>query len=210
MKFSTFPILIILSMIGCSTFGKITAVKDEFKNTTMVKVTLNQKTKETVGPFSMANPGILEYYREIDPKQNYSPASVKIKIYGNPDDPDISNKAFLGIGGKNYEIVLSEIKGVSVSGVQTSTGTGTTYARTASGGIDYSKPNHNSQVVTTRSYNYKTLSAVITFTKEQELAILNGNSLVFRIYVGTSPYTFELNPDNDLGIVKNFLNTKGN
>ncbi|PJZ48193.1 hypothetical protein CH362_15510 [Leptospira saintgironsiae] len=212
---------------GCLTFrfGHVNIIKDNFKNTHIVKMKLMLLSDEPYIDYFGA-PTSLKYYfffdltREIGPDNKTIPTSIRFSHPGETSDAPISKTGFIKIGEKISPLVIgnSDSQLVTNSSVTTTTSTNSANAGSANanaimnakgGFVDFTKVQQsggtNAQTRTSVStHTHKEQSGMFLLKREDEQAILEGKPFSIRLYMGSYPLTFSFNEENSKHL-KNFL-----
>ncbi len=202
-------IIVFLTLItiiaGCST-GTISIKRDSFKNSSLVTLKLNHSPSE----FNSAR-AEAEYIREFS-ENKITPTIISFRFITNSLAKDIEEKAFIRAGGKTFEVKLTQRS----SGTHTDVSSTTTVNGNSgsSSFVDYTGNLHNNNSeyhseteVSTNSY--KAYEGKIYLTEEIEKTILKSKRILYRVYFGTEPATYDL-WEGDITKIKEFLLTDPN
>ncbi|MGJ4746125.1 hypothetical protein ACQV5M_07185 [Leptospira sp. SA-E8] len=206
-------------------FGHINIIKDNFKNTHIIKMKLMLLSDEPYLDYFGA-PTYLKYYfyfdltREIGPDNKVIPTSIRFSYHGEPGDAPIAKTGFLKIGEKISPLVIgnSDSQLVTNSSVTTTTSTNSSNTGSANanaimnakgGFVDFTKVQQsggtNTQTRTSvHTHTSKEQSGMFLLKREDEQAILEGKPFSIRLYMGSYPLTFSFGEENSKHL-KNFL-----
>ncbi|EMJ99685.1 hypothetical protein LEP1GSC192_1061 [Leptospira sp. B5-022] len=206
-------------------FGHINIIKDDFKNTHIVKMKLLLLSNEPYLDYFGA-PTYLKYYfyfdltREIGPDNKAIPTSIRFSYHGETNDAPIAKTGFLKIGEKISPLVIgnSDSQLVTNSSVTTTTSVNSANIGSANanaimnakgGFVDFTKVQQtggtNTQTRTSvRTHTSKEQSGMFLLKREDEQAILEGKPFSIRLYMGSYPLTFTFDEKNS-NYLKNFL-----
>ncbi|TGK06794.1 hypothetical protein EHO59_01280 [Leptospira semungkisensis] len=222
-------LLVALFAVNCVSFGKVNIVRDDFKNSHIVSMKLQQQTTEGVnGPFGESSwahyYGLFDLSREIGADNKSVPTVIRFNIHVGKDDSAVEKTGFIKIGDKTNPLIVANVASQLVTNFSTTTTTTNTTSpgfssnnsNNASGHksafVDYTKTNsnssHSSQTKTqTSSHTHKELTGTFLLKKEDEQAILSTNQFTVRLYSGAQPLTFQFDEEN-VNYLKNFLIAK--
>lgn len=179
--------LFLIPLILVSCMGRIKVVKDDFKNASVVTMTLKESSKESMikgGGYATCT-----YSKEIQ-NNKVSPIMVGVHIMKvrNPfaGNQDLIQKGIIKVDDQAFDITLGETSAVNVTTISSQ-------PNYATGGTQISSSQHE-------EWNTK-----FVFPKQMDQAIVNGNKVSLRMYFGTSPITFDLNVKK----IKEFINATG-
>ncbi|MEI1276978.1 hypothetical protein V6Z05_01515 [Leptospira venezuelensis] len=226
----SFFVLALLSE-GCLTFGfrfgQVNIIKDDIKNTHIVKMKLMLKSKENVLDYFGALSSYHYYFyfdftRELGPNDKILLTSVRFVYHGSPSDPAIEKTGFLKIGEKVVPLVIGNSANQLVTNTSVTTTTSTNFANTGSdntnaimnakgGFVDFTKVQPsgsgrgNTQTRTSiSSHTSKDQTGMFLLRREDEQAILEGKPFSIRLYLGAYPLTFSFDEENSKHL-ENFL-----
>ncbi|TGK02780.1 hypothetical protein EHQ53_12580 [Leptospira langatensis] len=218
-----------LFAVNCASFGKVNIVRDDFKNSHIVSMKLQQQTSEGVStPFGEASwahyYAVFDFSREIGADNKAIPSIVRFNIHVETEDSSLEKTGFIKIGDKTNPLIIANANSQMVTSFSstttttssTSPGFSSSSSNNASTGhksafVDFTKTNnsiHSSQTKTqTASHTHKELTGTFLLKKEDEQAILGTNQFTIRVYSGSKPLTFQFDEEN-IGYIKNFLVAK--
>ncbi|TGL33969.1 hypothetical protein EHQ52_05405 [Leptospira koniambonensis] len=214
---------------GCLTFrfGHVNIIKDDFRNTHIIKMKLLMLSNEPYLDYFGA-PTSLKYYfyfdltREIGPDNKVIPTSIRFSYHGATGDAPIAKTGFLKIGDKISPLIIGNSDSQLVTNTSVTTTTSTNFANTGSdntnaimnakgGFVDFTKVQSsgsgrgNTQTRTSvSSHTGKEQSGMFLLKREDEQAILEGKPFSIRLYMGSYPLTFSFDQENSKHL-KNFL-----
>lgn len=213
---------------GCLSFrfGQINIIKDDIKNTHIVKMKLALLSKENLLDYFGAVTSFHYYFyfdftRELGSDNKIILTSVRFIYHGGTDDPPIEKTGFLKIGEKVVPIVIGNSANQLVTNTSVTT-TSTNFANTGSdnanaimnakgGFVDFTKVQSsgssrgNTQTRTSvRTHTGKEQSGMFLLKREDEQAILEGKPFSIRLYMGSYPLTFSFDEKNS-NYLRNFL-----
>ena len=177
---------------GCAT-GQIEVVKDDFKNTSMVKMELEYSAKSYT---SMAN---AVYTREFAAGKK-GPVVVHYTFTTDAEYPNLESKCIFKIGDKTFDAAFGDISGeihTEISQQKT-----TTYQANDEGFVDFTKG--NTAVTGISASSDKVFRAKLELSAAAEKEILAASKISMRIYFGTNDSTYEID-GSDLQKIKNFI-----
>ncbi|MGJ4746126.1 hypothetical protein ACQV5M_07190 [Leptospira sp. SA-E8] len=195
--------LLLISFVGCNTFGTVKITKDSFKDAHIVNLKLRLKSTEPVlgAPFDSA---LTKYFAEMDftreiGKEKIVPTAVRFKILASPQNTLIERSGFLKIGEKSTPLAFGNVSAQVVTEVTT-----TTTNTPSNSNTSFGSGKLNTKVDTNVR---KELTGTFLLKKEDEEAILKANDFVVRFYSGSEPITIPVTED-DLAKFKEYLNAK--
>lgn len=220
-------LVLIFLLEGCLTFrfGHVNIIKDDFKNTHIVKMKLLLLSNEPYLDYFGA-PTSLKYYfyfdltREIGPDNKVVPTSVRFSYHGETGDAPIAKTGFLKIGEKISSLVIGNSDSQLITNTSVTTTTSVNSANTGSananaimnakgGFVDFTKVQQsggtNTQTRTSvHTHTAKEQTGMFLLKREDEQAILEGKPFSIRLYMGSYPLTFSFDEKNS-NYLKNFL-----
>ena len=179
-------ILLPLYLVGCSSYGVITAKYDSFQDATVVKMKLEHSAIDGDRTLDA------DYVNVI--KNNTSEIKMKVTTSASAKEKEFQEKAFFSVDGKKFEVLIQNRKLTSQVRVEE-------HYQNNDGYVDYTKPTGS----TSKTYNY--LNGELKVSNNIADAIKKGKEILFRVYVDDNPITFKINESNKLKLVE-FLNTK--
>jgi hypothetical protein len=179
-------LIALATLTACSSFGKVTVTKDEFKGSTIVQLKLRHKSKEDFGIFSY-NIAEVTYVREIAANATES-LKFQVKSAYLPIEGgfNLDEGGFLKVDDRQIDIKLEN------RGNHTQTQTTS------------SKKKDDEEVKTT-TINYAT--GDIQIDPKLIPAISDAKSLALRLYYKSKSLTFIFDED-DIAKLKEFLAAK--
>ncbi len=161
----------VLSLTVCSSLGKITATRDEFKNTTVVAVDLEESEMNTSGISVVTN-----FSRIIDDKGTET-MNMRVNIALGVGVAPLKEQVFLKIDETKFELPLSErvIRAMTRTTAMPIAGTNQTQVMTQS---------------------WEVHSGLVNFSGDALKGLQNGSSLLLRAYTGEKPLDFKFSPKN--------------
>ena len=186
MKFHKISLLLTFFIVGCVTYGTISAKYDSFQNATIVKMKLNHPAVEGYRSLETTYVNII--------KNNKSNIKMKIMTNAGLNETEMQEKAFFSVDGKKIEVKLTNRKLSSI--------TQTTQHYESKGAYkDYTKPTGS----TSQTVNF--LNGELKLSNEIANNLKSGKNILIRIYVNEDPLTFKFTEGDRKNFIK-FLNTK--
>ncbi|PJZ25868.1 hypothetical protein CH352_01415 [Leptospira hartskeerlii] len=205
-------LLLFAILTGCSTYGKVIIIKDDFKKSHIVTMKMRQISEEGIGDTWVRYETIFDFSREIgNAKVNSSVA--RFTVIAAADSYPLERSGFLRIGTKDSTLVLGNLDARAVTTYNTDVTTTTTTKNNSSGlsssTSSFGKgPSTETKTSTsTSSRTHKELTGTFLLTKEQELELLASKYFAIRLYSGALPITIPFVED-DLEALKKFLRAK--
>jgi hypothetical protein len=183
--------LCLCSMIGCAS-GQIEVVKDDFRNTSLVKMELDHRAGIRVK-------GNAIYTREFSAGKG-GPVIVNYAFTASANAANLEQKCMIKAGEKVFEASFADISGevhTEISQQKT-----TTYTADDTGFVDFTKG--STAVTGISAHSNKVFRSKLQFPDAAEKEILASNKLSLRIYFGTETSTFEID-GSDLQSIKDFI-----
>lgn len=197
--------LLLISFVGCNTFGTVKITKDSFKDTHVVNLKLRLKSTEPMlgAPFDSA---LTKYFAEMDftreiGKEKIVPTAVRFKILASPQNNLIERSGFLKIGDKSIPLAFGNVSAQVITEVTT---TSTTSNASSNSNSSFGSGKLNTKVDTDVR---KELTGTFLLKKEDEDAILKANDFIVRFYSGSEPITIPVT-EEDLEKFKEYLKAK--
>jgi hypothetical protein len=180
-------------LAGCAT-GQVEVVKDDFKNTSMVKMELNHTT-------FMSGIAKAVYTREFS-ASNKGPVIINYAFNTTVNSANLESKCILKADDTTYDMVFGAITGEVQTEIHQNAMAGQ-QAKPAvnnSGFVDYSKPAGGEISTTSR----KIFRSKLALSEAAEKGILSAKKIALRIYYGTEAVTFTAE-GSDLQCIKDFI-----
>lgn len=183
-----FSIFILLLLgTGCSSSGKITIQKDDFKKTISITMTYPHNSVEKKEKSSKSYRSMTSYSREIK-DQRKGPATITFVIEAPESLDTIKKEGFVRVNRNTFPLVFSDIS----TELKTTT--------TAS------MKTRNKTTAKSVTRQWKILRGTATLPLKVEEEILRAKVFAYRLYVDKKPITFIVKRD-DLKKIREFLNT---
>lgn len=178
-------LIAIFGISGCSIsdLGKITIVDDEIDNSKIVILRVVYKSSDK----GMSNyRGLVTYSKKIKENEPVITA-VNFKINTDPKEIILAPKSYLVTDERKYELMLAGIASKMES-----------YTETDSFFLD--------DRVNVRTYTAYIMEGNLNLSPDMTDQIKASTSLIFRLYLGTRPLTFEISKQ-DLDRLKSFIDS---
>lgn len=176
--------LIVISGCSISDLGKIKIVDDEIDNSKIVMLRVIYKSSDK----GMANyRALITYSKKIKENEPVITA-VNFKINTNGKEIILAPKSYLVTDEQKYELTLTDISSKTES-----------YTETDSSFLD--------DRVDVRTYTVYIMEGNINLSLDITGQIRTSTKLIYRLYLGTRPLTFEISK-KDLDLLKTFIDSK--
>ncbi len=196
--FSLFSLFLLIT--GCSSIGKITVQKDDFKNAVTVSMKYKHSSVEKQGIFSGRFKSLTSYYREIKDNRK-TPASASFMIDVKETFNTIKQDGFIRVNRQTFPLTITGISS------ELKTATDTTVSTKNNDTLTHSSLKTETETTTEiQTRRWKTLrgNAIIPLNVEEE--ILKAKVFAYRLYIDNKPVTFIVKRD-DLKKIQEFLKT---
>ncbi|GBF40131.1 hypothetical protein [Leptospira johnsonii] len=211
--FRKLSLLLLFAILGgCSTYGKVIIIKDDFKKSHVVTMKMRQISKEGIGDTWVRYETIFDFSREIGETKTNSTVA-RFRVIADANSYPLERSGFVRIGTKDSTLVLGNLDAQAITTYNTDVTT-TTTTKSNSSGLSSSTSsfgkNQSTETKTsmnTSSRTHKELTGTFLLTKEQESEILNSKYFAVRLYSGALPITIPFAED-DLENLKRFLRAK--
>lgn len=192
-------VLCLVFAAGCAT-GQIEVVKDDFKNTSMVKMELNHYA-------GLSIKGNAIYTREFAAGKA-SAIIVNYAFTTAADAANLESKCMIKADDSVFDCSFADITGeIQTTVSQNNMAGGNAFAMNQgmannAGFVDYSKPAGTG--VQVQSHSNKIFRTKLMIPAGAEKGILSANKLAMRVYFGTDAATFNID-GADLQKIKDFI-----
>jgi hypothetical protein len=205
MRKSIIPVLVSFLFFGCLSSGQVKVRKDDFTKKTVATVDY-YSIGSTESMVSGGGYATFSFAREFDAKAETAFCTIKVSV--SSLSKDIGEKGFIKVDEQTFEFPVNDRSNLAVTDINKTTTTTTTYAADDKGFVDFTKgqKSRDSDISTSK---HNELGGKIILTDAFRKAVLAGKSIVVRLYNGTDPMTFQLNPEYCASLVK-FYQATGN
>ncbi|MEI1276977.1 hypothetical protein V6Z05_01510 [Leptospira venezuelensis] len=205
-------LLLFAILVGCTTYGKVIIIKDDFKKSHIVTMKMRQISEEGIGGTWVKYITIFDFSREIGEAKTNSTVA-RFTVIAAEDSYPLERSGFFRIGSKDSTLVLGNLDARSVTTYNTNVTTTTTTKNNSSGLSNSTSSFGRGQSAETKtststsSSTHKELTGTFLLTKEQEVELLDSKYFAIRLYSGALPITIPF-IDKDLEALKQFLRAK--
>ncbi|MGJ4787904.1 hypothetical protein EHQ52_05400 [Leptospira koniambonensis] len=205
-------LLLFATLVGCTTYGKVIIIKDDYKKSHIVTMKMRKVSAEEIGDTWERYITIFDFSREIGETKSNSTVA-RFTVTAPADSYPLERSGFVRIGTKDTTLVLGNLDARSVTTYDTNVTTTTTTKNNSSGlsssTSSFGKgPSTETKTSTSTSSNtHKELTGTFLLSKEQEVELLASKYFAIRLYSGALPITISFAED-DLEALKKFLKAK--
>ena len=203
-------LLLFAVVIGCSTYGKVIIIKDDFKKSHTVTMKLWKISKEE-DIWARYNT-IFDFSREIGETKTSSTVA-RFRVMAAANSYPLERSGFIRIGTKDSTLVLGNLDARAITTYNTDVTTTTTTKNNSSGlssstnSFGKGQSTETKTSMSTHSSTRKELTGTFLLTKEQEAELLASKYFAVRLYSGAQPITISFEED-DLEALKRFIVAK--